>query len=113
FRRLEKQAGKDVRGAELQRFADVRYAGQSYELTVAWGGDFHKEHQRVYGYSDARRPTETVTLRVRAVVRTPKISLKHSSRGGHGDHLPVRRVWTGNRWRKIVAVPRESLPGAL
>ncbi len=27
FRKLEKQANKDVRGATLQRFADVRYAG--------------------------------------------------------------------------------------
>src|SRR6202012_219867 len=58
FRKLEKQAAKDVRGATIERFADIRYAGQSYELTVPWagggGGDFHKEHQRIYGYSDGK-----------------------------------------------------------
>ena len=57
FRKLEKQARKDVRGATLERFADVRYAGQSYELTIPWpAGDFHKAHQRIYGYSDREAP---------------------------------------------------------
>jgi N-methylhydantoinase A len=108
FRRLEKQARKDVRGAELERFADIRYAGQSYELTVAWGGDFHKEHQRVYGYSDSRRATETVTLRVRAVVKVAKPSLKTPRQPASGKPAP-RRVWTGGRWRNIMTSSRESL----
>src|SRR5580704_5693656 len=42
FRKLEKQATRDVRGATLHRFADVRYAGQSYELTIPWNANFHK-----------------------------------------------------------------------
>jgi len=88
FARLEKQARKDVRGAKLERFADMRYRGQSYELTVPWGGDFHAAHERVYGYSDPKRPVETVTLRVRAVVKTPKPAIKA------GD---APRVWTGGR----------------
>lgn len=108
FRRLEKQARKDVRGAELERFADVRYAGQSYELTVAWGSDFHREHQRVYGYSDPKRATEIVTLRVRAVVRVPKPSLKIPRRRASRNDV-VRRVWIGNRWRNIAVSERENL----
>ena len=109
FRKLEKQAKKDVRGAGLQRFADVRYAGQSYELTVPWGGDFHQEHQRVYGYSDVNRATETVTLRVRAVVRVEKPSLKAPRSTPAATGNASRRVWTGGRWRKIPVAPRESL----
>ncbi len=81
FRKLEKQARKDVRGATLERFADVRYAGQSYELTIPWpDGDFHKEHQRIYGYSDPKRATQIVTLRVRATVRVEKPSLRVARR---------------------------------
>lgn len=99
FRKLEKQAAKDVRGAALARFADVRYAGQSYELTIPWGADFHKAHQRVYGYSDAKRPTQIVTLRVRATVPTEKPDLRFAEkRSKFGE---ARRVWIDGRWREL------------
>jgi N-methylhydantoinase A len=76
FRRLERQAKKDMRGATIERFADVRYAGQSYELTIPWGGSFHKEHHRVYGYSDLKRATQIVTLRLRATIAMERPSLR-------------------------------------
>jgi N-methylhydantoinase A len=107
FRHMEKQARKDVRGAKLERFADMRYAGQSYELTVPWGGDFHREHQRIYGYADARRPAQIVTLRVRAVVRVQKPSLR-DSRARAGAATTKRRVWVRGRWRQIVSASREA-----
>jgi N-methylhydantoinase A len=107
FRKLEKQARKDVRGATLERYADVRYAGQSYELTIPDGGDFHKEHHRIYGYSDRLRPTQFVTLRVRAIVRIEKPSLR--VRAERGAKPGLRRVWTGGRWREIHSSPRESI----
>ena len=44
----------------------MRYSGQSFELNVPWGGDFHAAHQKMYGYHDAARAVELVTLRVRA-----------------------------------------------
>jgi N-methylhydantoinase A len=107
FRKLEKQAKKDVRGAALQRFADVRYAGQSYELTIPWNSDFHKEHRRIYGYADPKRATQVVTLRVRATVRVEKPSLRVPvARRAKGE---VRRVWSEGRWCEIAASPRESL----
>jgi N-methylhydantoinase A len=105
FRKLEQQARRDVRGAELERFADVRYAGQSYELTIPWpSGDFHKAHQRVYGYSDAKRPTQIVTLRVRATVRIEKPSL----RVGRPERLfgETRRIWIDGKWREVGASSR-------
>ncbi|MHB1244730.1 MAG: hydantoinase/oxoprolinase family protein [Gaiellaceae bacterium] len=47
--------------------ADVRYAGQSFELTVPLGGDvaeaFHRAHEERYGYADRRRALELVALR--------------------------------------------------
>jgi N-methylhydantoinase A/oxoprolinase/acetone carboxylase beta subunit len=107
FRKLEKQAKKDVRAATAERFADVRYTGQSYELTIPWEGDFHKEHRRIYGYSDPKRGTQLVTLRVRATVRVGKPSLRVPvGRRVKGD---VRRVWMEGRWREIEASSRESL----
>jgi N-methylhydantoinase A len=105
FRKLERQARKDARGATLERFADVRYAGQSYELTIPWPkGDFHKEHHRIYGYSDAKRPTQIVTLRVRATVRVDKPSLRVTRpQRRFGE---ARRIWIDGKWREVGATSR-------
>jgi len=108
YRRLEKQARKDAKGAKLSRFADVRYAGQSYELTIPEGADFHKEHHRVYGYSDPKRPTQIVALRVRAVVAVDRPKLPEAPRAAK-QSLATRRVWVAGRWRNIPAGPREHL----
>jgi N-methylhydantoinase A len=107
FRKLEKQAKKDVARAAIERFADVRYAGQSYELTIPWQDDFHKAHQRVYGYSDSKRPTQIVTLRVRAMVRVEKPSLRAAASAQ--IRAGSRRIWIGGRWRKILSSPREAV----
>ena len=64
---MEKRARRDLRGAKLVRSVDVRYVGQSYELTVGAAGEFHSAHERVYGYADRGRPLELVTVRVTAV----------------------------------------------
>jgi N-methylhydantoinase A len=94
----------------MELFADVRYAGQSYELTVGWGRDFHAEHQRVYGYSNAKRATQVVTLRVRAVLAVEKAGL--GGRYSGVDVIPLlRRVWIGGRWQQILTGPREAFHG--
>ena len=57
----------------IETFADMRYRGQSYELTVptdpARPDDarrrFHARHARRYGYAMPDAPVEIVTLRVR------------------------------------------------
>ncbi|MFQ5678297.1 MAG: hydantoinase/oxoprolinase family protein [Gemmatimonadota bacterium] len=50
--------------------AELRYAGQSYELRVdlekAYVERFHEAHRRAYGYAAPERPVEVVNLRVRA-----------------------------------------------
>jgi N-methylhydantoinase A len=57
--------------------ADVRYAGQSFELTVPLGGDvpeaFHAAHEERYGYSDRKRPLELVAVRTAEVVPGPEL----------------------------------------
>jgi len=61
----------------------MRYVGQSFEIDVAWGGRFesrfHAAHRERYGYSDAQRATEIVSLRVRATGVTDKPRLLRSS----------------------------------
>ena len=59
--------------------ADVRYAGQSFELTVPLGGDiagaFHRAHEERYGYADRARPLELVALRTASVRTGPELRL--------------------------------------
>ena len=57
--------------------ADLRYAGQSFELTVPLGGDlaesFHRAHDERYGYADRTRPIELVAVRTAEVRRGPAL----------------------------------------
>jgi N-methylhydantoinase A/oxoprolinase/acetone carboxylase beta subunit len=80
FAALEKRARKDLRGATISRYADMRYAGQSYELTIPWQASFHDAHQKAYGYADESRAVEVVAIRVTAIERVPRVKLA-SKRG--------------------------------
>jgi len=74
--RAEGFAGDSV---SIDRTLDVRYEGQSYELTVPFAGDyiavFHSAHERRYGYCDRNRPCEVVNVRARFAGRVPKPGL--------------------------------------
>ena len=71
-----RREGFDTQQAQVSTHLDVRYQGQSYELSVPFTPrfrhDFHREHVKAYGYADAKRPIEIVNLRLRLVIRTPK-----------------------------------------
>ncbi len=53
------------------RKIDLRYVGQSFELTIPAGDDllerFHAEHDRTYGFSAPEEPVEVVSLRLTSV----------------------------------------------
>ncbi|MEZ5401227.1 MAG: hydantoinase/oxoprolinase family protein [Bryobacteraceae bacterium] len=116
FRRLEAAARKEARGAEITRSADLRYQGQSYELTAPWESRekaeaaFHYEHARVYGYANPDRAVEVVTLRVRSRVASPKLDFR-AIRGGKGT-AGERRVFLGGKWQTAAVHTRESMRGA-
>ena len=58
------------------RQIDLRYVGQSYELTVPAGDGllerFHAEHDRTYGFAAPAEPVEVVSLRLTSVGRIAK-----------------------------------------
>ena len=62
----------------IMRLADLRYAGQAFELTVPLASDnvaaaaerFEAEHERTYGYRLAGKPIEIVTLRITGAMET-------------------------------------------
>jgi N-methylhydantoinase A len=81
FSTLEKQATKDFHDeawqgrVHYQRSVDIRYRGQGYELNLPFTRnlltDFEQEHHRRYGYAHPSRELELVTLRLRAVEKSP------------------------------------------
>jgi N-methylhydantoinase A len=70
------------------RQIDMRYVGQSFELTIsvdgsfdeaqasALGERFHAEHERVYGFGAPGEPVEVVSLRLSTVGRIEKPPLR-------------------------------------
>ena len=112
FAALERRARRESPQAEIERTADLRYRGQSYELNVPWNSGnpaplFHREHQRIYGYSTPDREVEVVTIRVRARRRLPKPALT-------GDpperaQPQTRRIWIGGHWRAVPAPRRAQI----
>jgi N-methylhydantoinase A len=59
--------------------ADLRYAGQSFELTVPiqadLAGAFHRAHEERYGYADRGREIELVAVRTAETTPGPKLEL--------------------------------------
>jgi N-methylhydantoinase A len=60
--------------------ADLRYAGQSFELTVPLeddlAGAFHRAHEARYGYADPSRAVELVAVRTADVSAGPDLQLR-------------------------------------
>ncbi|RPI86538.1 MAG: hydantoinase/oxoprolinase family protein [Chloroflexi bacterium] len=89
----------------LEPSIDVRYSGQSYELTVPWrnnshliGQDFHYAHKKAYGYSREDAPLEIVNLRLKAIgkVHPPEpVSQVISGSDPSSALLQTRQVITG------------------
>lgn len=72
---------------------DVRYKGQSYELTIPFSAEFaeayHQKHHLVYGYARPEAPLEIVNLRVRA---TGKVAMPQLPRPLPGTDSPDRAL---------------------
>jgi N-methylhydantoinase A len=86
--------------------ADLRYRGQSFELTVPLGADlagaFHAAHEERYGYSDSEREIELVAVRTADVVPGPDITLQATDRytvsGPDLVALPGATCWVPEGW---------------
>ncbi|MGA1865382.1 MAG: hydantoinase/oxoprolinase family protein [bacterium] len=74
--------GIDENAILLERFLDMRYAGQSHEIIVPCTGDyiegFHMLHEKKYGYRNRDKAVEVVNLRLRASGSPEKPEFKKS-----------------------------------
>jgi N-methylhydantoinase A len=103
FKELEAQGRAQLKAQnvpddliEIQWSADIRYAGQSYELNtpVVRKGTltqadldevidrFHQLHYRIYAYGSAEETAEFINLRVGAIGKVPQVSFTRRERAG-------------------------------
>ena len=86
--------------------ADLRYAGQSFELTVPLQDDlanaFHRAHAEQYGFAERDREIELVAVRTADVRRAPDIDLPAGDRrvveGPAVVELPGATCWVPPGW---------------
>ncbi|MEO8970659.1 MAG: hydantoinase/oxoprolinase family protein [Ktedonobacteraceae bacterium] len=71
----------------IERFLDIRYVGQSYELVVPFESsitqattDFHAAHQTRFGYSDPGERVQVVNVRLKArgLAHAPELERRES-----------------------------------
>jgi N-methylhydantoinase A len=89
----------------LEGEADLRYEGQSFELTVPLGpalaARFHAAHAERYGYADDARPLELVAVRTAEVRPAPRVSVTGRllrARGPQALELEGATAWVPPRW---------------
>jgi N-methylhydantoinase A len=77
--RSEVRSLGEVEDLPAEGEADLRYAGQSHELTVSLGAGvaerFHRAHEERYGYADPGRELELVAIRTADVRPGPPLVL--------------------------------------
>jgi N-methylhydantoinase A len=86
--------------------ADLRYRGQSFELTVPLGDDlpdrFHRAHEERYGYADRGREVELVAVRTAEVEPGPELELQsgepHRVAGPALVELDGSTLWIAPGW---------------
>ncbi len=122
FKELEREARSDLQAegfrgckVELVRSAALRYVGQSFDIDVAWSDaferSFHDAHRERYGYADAKRPVEIVSLRVKASGITDKPPLKRFSSTKRSAPAPsyTASVYLGLRPTRVPVYWRDDL----
>lgn len=119
---LHEQHGDDM-PFTLHYSADMRYRGQSFEIEVAldpvWLAEaavtalrdaFDRQHQQLFGHSDASAPVQIINLRLVIASPTPKPTLKPLA-AATAPVAVTKRVtaWIDGAARDVAVIARDSL----
>ena len=97
--------GIDQEQTSIERYLDLRYVGQSYELQVPYEGDleaavrqFHDAHERRFGYSDPTERVQVVNVRLKArgIADRPRIDREAVEPNAVAEPNAVRPVVFGS-----------------
>ena len=116
--------GLDVERTHGVWSLDLRYLGQSFELTVPVSADdvadesgealrrrFHASYFQVYGFTDEAADLEILNLRATAigVTRKPAVAAPRAPAAGASPPARERRVFLDGRWLAARVVDRDAL----
>jgi len=116
--------GLDVERTHGVWSLDLRYLGQSFELTVPVSADdvadesgtalrrrFHSSYFQVYGFTDEAADLEVLNLRATAigVTRKPAVAAPRAAAAGPSPPARERRVFLDGRWLAARVVDRDTL----
>lgn len=107
----------------ITRTADLRYKGQSFEITVPVGdlatpdaliATFHEAYERAFGHSDRETPVHVVNLRVSSARPAPDIRLAYAENRPHEAQASgTTQLYSGGAWQETRLYDRKALtPGA-
>ncbi len=118
FRALEDRLAKMLGRVDyFLRYADVRYVGQGWELTIPVGRPatldgvrrvFDERHEATYGFR-LNKPIEVVTIRVFAVVSRVKPRFNRPKADGEARPRAYRRVFF-DEWVETPIYWRSDIP---
>ena len=117
--------GENATQVIVQRAVDLRYAGQSSELTLpivdtdvgqpqffdTLGERFAADHERTYGHRAPDDPIEVVNLRLTATLPTTKSQSSYLQTLSSQTLPPNRRCYFGREtgWLEVPVISREGL----
>lgn len=113
---LARFARHERRRVRLEAWAEVRYRGQSHELAVpaaplgTLASRFHAAHARRFGFADAGREVQVVTLEVRGEAPSQVPRDGTAPRGTKSSPVEYQRVHHAGRWCRARLWRRDSLP---
>jgi len=107
----------------IDRAADLRYKGQSFEITVPVGeglsaagliAAFHEAHQRSFGHADLEAPVQVVNLRVSSLRPPPAIRFPQADCIPHAAKaIGTTKLYADGAWCEAKLYARKDLdPGA-
>jgi N-methylhydantoinase A len=114
FTGMEKTAAGDLDGPEHTRRADLRYGGQSFEITVDAGSfgkledRFHAAHEQRYGYRMDDEKVELVNLRLISTVPVEKPELQEPQPEGDAQAGDREANFDGE-WLRVAVLDRERM----
>jgi N-methylhydantoinase A len=118
FAELEGQAQRQWgAGLSFRRSADLRYAGQSFEIEVPWSkrvdSTFHRAHAERYGYCREGQPIEIVNLNLEARRPGPKLPENKVSGSRKAVAVETIQLDTSSAVKRSSVYERETMgPGA-
>jgi N-methylhydantoinase A len=115
FKDMESSASEDLEDPEYTRQADLRYRGQSFELTVDADGSFekleerfHTTHEQRYGYRMDDESVELVNLRLIATVPVEKPEPEEPPAEDEAESERREANFDG-KWQEVPVLDRDRM----